>query len=132
MHIKGQDGIIFFWLFQILEQEKVHNLVTVKEFPLYMVPLDEDVISFELELSEKVCTTLICPICTYYFMYPFPEVLFSHIYCVLVFHGFMNDRIALSMVMLAHFGMLQKQYMSSRFESLLIFYVMIHIVLSHG
>lgn len=33
----------------------MHNLVTVKEFPLYMVPLDEDVISFELELSEKVC-----------------------------------------------------------------------------
>lgn len=44
-----------FCYFQILEQEKVHNLVTVKEFPLYMVPLDEDVISFELELSEKVC-----------------------------------------------------------------------------
>ncbi|CAG7865561.1 unnamed protein product [Brassica rapa] len=40
---------------KILEQEKVHNLVTVKEFPLYMVPLDEDVISFELELSEKDC-----------------------------------------------------------------------------
>ncbi|EOA25776.1 hypothetical protein CARUB_v10019139mg, partial [Capsella rubella] len=40
---------------KILEQEKVHNLVTVKEFPLYMVPLDEDVISFELEFSEKDC-----------------------------------------------------------------------------
>uniref|UniRef100_M4CSB4 Uncharacterized protein n=1 Tax=Brassica campestris TaxID=3711 RepID=M4CSB4_BRACM len=40
---------------KILEQEKVHNLVTVKEFPLYMVPLDEDVISFELELCEKDC-----------------------------------------------------------------------------
>ncbi|CAN8254542.1 unnamed protein product [Cochlearia groenlandica] len=40
---------------KILEEEKVHNLVTVKEFPLYMVPLDEDVISFELELSEKDC-----------------------------------------------------------------------------
>ncbi|XP_010557601.1 PREDICTED: vacuolar protein-sorting-associated protein 33 homolog isoform X2 [Tarenaya hassleriana] len=38
---------------KILEQEKVHNLVTVREFPLYMVPLDEDVISFELELAEK-------------------------------------------------------------------------------
>ncbi|CAB41098.1 vacuolar protein sorting-like protein [Arabidopsis thaliana] len=47
---------------KILEQEKVHNLVTVKEFPLYMVPLDEDVISFELELSEKVCRTLMSPI----------------------------------------------------------------------
>lgn len=40
----------------------MHNLVTVKEFPLYMVPLDEDVISFELELSEKVCRTLMSPI----------------------------------------------------------------------
>lgn len=59
---------MFFCYFQILEQEKVHNLVTVKEFPLYMVPLDEDVISFELELSEKVCTTLMGP----NFMCPFP------------------------------------------------------------
>lgn len=59
---------IIILLFQILEQEKVHNLVTVKEFPLYMVPLDEDVISFELELSEKVCRTLMGPILTYYFM----------------------------------------------------------------
>ncbi|KAJ3679896.1 hypothetical protein LUZ60_016174 [Juncus effusus] len=40
---------------KILEEEKVHNLVTLGEFPLYMVPLDEDVISFELELSLKEC-----------------------------------------------------------------------------
>ncbi|CAH8381613.1 unnamed protein product [Eruca vesicaria subsp. sativa] len=39
----------------ILEQEEVHHLVTVKEFRLYMFPLDEDVISFELDLSEKDC-----------------------------------------------------------------------------
>lgn len=65
-------SILFSGIFQILEQEKVHNLVTVKEFPLYMVPLDEDVISFELELSEKVCITLMGPILTYNFMCPFP------------------------------------------------------------
>ncbi|KAF3322111.1 vacuolar protein-sorting-associated protein 33 [Carex littledalei] len=38
---------------KILEEEKVHNLVSLGEYPLYMVPLDEDVISFELELSLK-------------------------------------------------------------------------------
>lgn len=63
---------VLFLLFQILEQEKVHDLVTVKEFPLYMVPLDEDGISFELELSEKVCRTFMGPILTYDFMCPFP------------------------------------------------------------
>ncbi|XP_021891632.1 vacuolar protein-sorting-associated protein 33 homolog, partial [Carica papaya] len=40
---------------KILEEEKVHNLVTIKEYPLYMVPLDEDVISFELHLTDKEC-----------------------------------------------------------------------------
>ncbi|KAJ1701858.1 hypothetical protein LUZ63_001637 [Rhynchospora breviuscula] len=38
---------------KILEEEKVHNMVTLGEYPLYMVPLDDDVISFELELSLK-------------------------------------------------------------------------------
>ncbi|KAJ3706272.1 hypothetical protein LUZ61_009977 [Rhynchospora tenuis] len=38
---------------KILEEEKVHNLVSLGEYPLYMVPLDDDVISFELELSLK-------------------------------------------------------------------------------
>jgi len=39
---------------QVLEEEKVHNLVTIGEYPLYMVPLDEDVLSFELDLANKV------------------------------------------------------------------------------
>lgn len=39
---------------QILEEEKVHNLLTIGEYPLYIVPLDEDVLSFELDLAYKV------------------------------------------------------------------------------
>lgn len=39
---------------QILEEEKVRDLLTIGEFPLYMLPLDEDVLSFELDLTEKV------------------------------------------------------------------------------
>lgn len=39
---------------QILEDEKVHNLLTIGEYQLYTVPLDEDVLSFELDLSNKV------------------------------------------------------------------------------
>lgn len=42
------------WFFQILEEEKVHNLLTIGEYPLYFVPLDEDVLSFELDLAYKV------------------------------------------------------------------------------
>lgn len=38
---------------KILEEEKVHNLMTVGEYPLYWVPLDEDVLSFELDLAYK-------------------------------------------------------------------------------
>ncbi|KAJ4720732.1 Vacuolar protein-sorting-associated protein 33-like protein [Melia azedarach] len=38
---------------KILEEEKVHNLMTIGEYPLYMVPLDEDVLSFELDLALK-------------------------------------------------------------------------------
>ncbi|KAH9768493.1 vacuolar protein-sorting-associated protein 33-like [Citrus sinensis] len=38
---------------KILEEEKVHNLMTIGEYPLYMVPLDEDVLSFELDLAPK-------------------------------------------------------------------------------
>ncbi|KAL8473001.1 hypothetical protein ACS0TY_030004 [Phlomoides rotata] len=37
----------------ILEEEKVHELLNIGEFPLYMLPIDEDVISFELDLAEK-------------------------------------------------------------------------------
>jgi hypothetical protein len=39
---------------QVIEEEKVHNLMTIGEYPLYMVPLDEDVLSFELDLANKV------------------------------------------------------------------------------
>lgn len=41
---------------QLLEDEKVHNLLTIGEFPLYAIPLDEDILSFELDLSYKVRT----------------------------------------------------------------------------
>ncbi|KAL0298923.1 UNVERIFIED_CONTAM: Vacuolar protein-sorting-associated protein 33, partial [Sesamum radiatum] len=38
---------------KILEEEKVHELLSIGEFPLYMIPLDEDVLSFELDLAQK-------------------------------------------------------------------------------
>ncbi|GAB4836415.1 Vacuolar protein-sorting-associated protein 33 [Ancistrocladus abbreviatus] len=38
---------------KILDEEKVHHLLTIGEYPLYMVPLDEDVLSFELDLAYK-------------------------------------------------------------------------------
>ncbi|XAR54464.1 hypothetical protein NMG60_11029606 [Bertholletia excelsa] len=38
---------------KILEEEKVHHLMTIGEYPLYVVPLDEDVLSFELDLASK-------------------------------------------------------------------------------
>ncbi|KAH7533130.1 hypothetical protein FEM48_Zijuj04G0097700 [Ziziphus jujuba var. spinosa] len=38
---------------KILEEEKVHHLLTIGEYPLYIVPLDEDVLSFELDLAYK-------------------------------------------------------------------------------
>ncbi|KAL0401785.1 UNVERIFIED_CONTAM: Vacuolar protein-sorting-associated protein 33 [Sesamum latifolium] len=38
---------------KILEEEKVHELLNIGEFPLYMIPLDEDVLSFELDLAQK-------------------------------------------------------------------------------
>nr|CAD1843792.1 unnamed protein product [Ananas comosus var. bracteatus] len=40
---------------KIFEEEKVHQMLTLGEFPLYVVPLDEDVLSFELDLSLKEC-----------------------------------------------------------------------------
>ncbi|KAL5569389.1 hypothetical protein UlMin_025964 [Ulmus minor] len=40
---------------KILEEEKVHHLLTVGEYPLYVVPLDEDILSFELDLAYKGC-----------------------------------------------------------------------------
>lgn len=39
---------------QVLEEENVHHLMTIGEYPLYLVPLDEDVLSFELDLAYKV------------------------------------------------------------------------------
>ncbi|CAL5343524.1 unnamed protein product [Camellia sinensis] len=40
---------------KILEEEKVHHLMTIGEYPLYVIPLDEDVLSFELDLAFKEC-----------------------------------------------------------------------------
>ncbi|VAI62078.1 unnamed protein product [Triticum turgidum subsp. durum] len=36
---------------KILEEEKVHQKLTIGEYPLYLVPLDEDVLSLELDYS---------------------------------------------------------------------------------
>ncbi|KAK4353610.1 hypothetical protein RND71_025804 [Anisodus tanguticus] len=38
---------------KILEEEKVHHLLTIGEYPLYLIPLDEDVLSFELDVAYK-------------------------------------------------------------------------------
>ncbi|KAL2227707.1 UNVERIFIED_CONTAM: Vacuolar protein-sorting-associated protein 33 [Sesamum indicum] len=38
---------------KVLEEEKVHELLNIGDFPLYMIPLDEDVLSFELDLAQK-------------------------------------------------------------------------------
>ncbi|KAI3900967.1 hypothetical protein MKW92_022559 [Papaver armeniacum] len=35
------------------KEEKVHHLLTFGEYPLYMIPLDEDVLSFELDLAYR-------------------------------------------------------------------------------
>ncbi|KAL3523495.1 hypothetical protein ACH5RR_016329 [Cinchona calisaya] len=40
---------------KILEEEKVYDLLTIGEYPLYLMPIDEDVISFELDLAYKDC-----------------------------------------------------------------------------
>ncbi|KAF4400012.1 hypothetical protein G4B88_021226 [Cannabis sativa] len=40
---------------KILEEEKIHHLLTIGEYPLYTLPLDEDVLSFELDLAYKEC-----------------------------------------------------------------------------
>ncbi|CAJ1955019.1 unnamed protein product [Sphenostylis stenocarpa] len=40
---------------KVLEEEKLHHMVTIGEYPLYIVPMDEDVLSFELDLSYKEC-----------------------------------------------------------------------------
>ncbi|GER51258.1 vacuolar protein sorting [Striga asiatica] len=38
---------------KVLQEEKVHEMLNIGEFPLYMIPLDEDLISFELDLAQK-------------------------------------------------------------------------------
>ncbi|OEL16212.1 Vacuolar protein-sorting-associated protein 33-like protein [Dichanthelium oligosanthes] len=40
---------------KILEEEKVHQKLTLGEYPLYLVPLDDDVLSFELDHSLQEC-----------------------------------------------------------------------------
>ncbi|KAK3018793.1 hypothetical protein RJ639_002910 [Escallonia herrerae] len=44
---------------KILEEEKVHHLLNIGEYPLYAIPLDEDVLSFELDLAYKFSFGLI-------------------------------------------------------------------------
>lgn len=41
---------------KILEDEKVHHMMTIGECPLYVIPCDEDVLSFELDLAYKECS----------------------------------------------------------------------------
>nr|ATG70713.1 ATVPS33 vacuolar protein sorting 33 [Juniperus flaccida] len=40
---------------KILQEEKIHAMVKIVEYPLYIIPVDEDVLSFELELAYKEC-----------------------------------------------------------------------------
>ncbi|XP_020261402.1 vacuolar protein-sorting-associated protein 33 homolog [Asparagus officinalis] len=40
---------------KILEEASVRNLITLGDYPLYTLPLDEDVLSFELDLAFKEC-----------------------------------------------------------------------------
>ncbi|KAJ0967310.1 hypothetical protein J5N97_024227 [Dioscorea zingiberensis] len=40
---------------KIFEEEKIHHLLTFGEYPLYVMPLDEDVLSFELDFGYKEC-----------------------------------------------------------------------------
>lgn len=38
---------------KVLEEKKVHDMIIIGEYPLYIVPLDEDVLSFELDYALK-------------------------------------------------------------------------------
>ncbi|KAK4279642.1 hypothetical protein QN277_011388 [Acacia crassicarpa] len=40
---------------KVLEEEKIHHLMSVGEYPLYLVPMDDDLLSFELDLAYKEC-----------------------------------------------------------------------------
>lgn len=66
---------------KILEDEKVHNLMTIGEYPLYMVPLDEDVLSFELDLSPKVWPNML--------LFPNQMLTYLHLFThmMFVFHS---------------------------------------------
>lgn len=66
---------------QILEEEKVHNLMTIGEYPLYMVPLDEDVLSFELDLAPKVWPNML--------LFPNQMLTYLHLFthAMFVFHS---------------------------------------------
>lgn len=41
-------------ILQIFEEENVHQMLTIGELPLYMIPLDEDILSFELDMAYRV------------------------------------------------------------------------------
>ncbi|KMZ64182.1 putative Vacuolar protein sorting [Zostera marina] len=38
---------------KVLEKDGIHNMITIGEFPLYLVPLDDDVLSFELDFAYR-------------------------------------------------------------------------------
>ncbi|XP_028788975.1 vacuolar protein-sorting-associated protein 33 homolog [Neltuma alba] len=40
---------------KVLEEEKVHHMMSIGEYPLYLVPMDDDLLSFELDLAYKEC-----------------------------------------------------------------------------
>ncbi|PKA62742.1 Vacuolar protein sorting-associated protein 33 like [Apostasia shenzhenica] len=40
---------------KVFEEEKVHHLITFGEYPLYIMPLDEDVLSCELDHTFREC-----------------------------------------------------------------------------
>lgn len=46
------SSVIF--LMQVLEEEKIHHMMSIGEYPLYIIPIDEDLLSFELDLAYKV------------------------------------------------------------------------------
>ncbi|RWW15460.1 hypothetical protein BHE74_00045604 [Ensete ventricosum] len=88
-------------LLQIFEEEKVHHILTIGEYPFYLLPLDEDVLSFELDLAYKVYKiSLICSIILG------PKTLFTFCcgYC----------RSAMLMATKVRFGILQKLFISWR------------------
>lgn len=103
-------SLIFFFNIQILEEEKVHNLMTIGEYPLYMVPLDEDVLSFELDLALKVWLNMI--------LFPNQMLAYLHLFKLMMFDfhsiNYYLVRIGKLMVTQVHFGTLQKQFTSLR------------------